>query len=331
MKAHPLTMLFLMTGILLPVIFSCSDLKQKTPAMPRTRIFTNDYLNPQRNPQTEESLKEKINEAGLFMHWDYLKKYLKSEVLIETKIEDESAIPVGKSRIGGLPDLPGNVEWFTDDTGKPLSFIAQFNMSDLQPYDKSGMLPASGILYFFYTSMQEAWGDDIHDRDMFRVYYYDGPEKDLDRRAPPSGMDAAFIYDACGLTFKASVCLPYLEKYYLMQKMTKEELKRYSEAVRNEMYAQSIKLLGYADGLEEMEVRCELIAQGKSAYHIPEGDDPAELAKQADGWTLLFQADSDERESGMMWGDGGRLYFWIKTEDLENKRFDRCWMILQSA
>jgi uncharacterized protein YwqG len=31
----------------------------------------------------------------------------------------------------------------------------------------------------------------------------------------------------------------------------------------------------------------------------------------------------------MMWGDGGRLYFWIPRESLAQRRFEDVWMILQ--
>ena len=45
-------------------------------------------------------------------------------------------------------------------------------------------------------------------------------------------------------------------------------------------------------------------------------------------WLLLFQLGSSE-ESEMMWGDGGKLYFWIREQDLSALRFDNVWMVLQ--
>ena len=45
-------------------------------------------------------------------------------------------------------------------------------------------------------------------------------------------------------------------------------------------------------------------------------------------WRLLLQIDSDEN-CEMMWGDVGRIYFWIKTEDLKNRDFEKVWLILQ--
>jgi len=41
-----------------------------------------------------------------------------------------------------------------------------------------------------------------------------------------------------------------------------------------------------------------------------------------------MQIDSDDNAS-MMWGDVGRLYFWILRDELQNKNFDASWMVLQ--
>ena len=50
---------------------------------------------------------------------------------------------------------------------------------------------------------------------------------------------------------------------------------------------------------------------------------------QAPELCLLLQVDSDEA-AGMMWGDLGRLYFWIRRDDLDERRFDRCELVFQS-
>lgn len=31
----------------------------------------------------------------------------------------------------------------------------------------------------------------------------------------------------------------------------------------------------------------------------------------------------------MIWGDSGRIYFWIKEKDLKAKKFEKAWMISQ--
>ncbi len=44
---------------------------------------------------------------------------------------------------------------------------------------------------------------------------------------------------------------------------------------------------------------------------------------------LLTQINSEEDKTGMMWGDAGRLYFWMKKQDLKYLDFDKYWLILQ--
>jgi uncharacterized protein YwqG len=46
------------------------------------------------------------------------------------------------------------------------------------------------------------------------------------------------------------------------------------------------------------------------------------------GWRLLLQLDSDNN-LGWMWGDAGRLYFWISENALRGRRFEDVWMVCQ--
>jgi uncharacterized protein YwqG len=43
---------------------------------------------------------------------------------------------------------------------------------------------------------------------------------------------------------------------------------------------------------------------------------------------LLLQIDSDDA-LGSVWGDLGRVYFWIRDQDLAARRFDRIWHVMQ--
>lgn len=49
----------------------------------------------------------------------------------------------------------------------------------------------------------------------------------------------------------------------------------------------------------------------------------------APGQLLLLQLDSSEEESGWMWGDCGRLFFWIRPEDLGACNFDHVKLVLE--
>lgn len=93
------------------------------------------------------------------------------------------------------------------------------------------------------------------------------------------------------------------------------------------------KLLGHPDQIQgDMQLECQLVSNGLYCGDSTGYQDPKRkiLEKSVKDWRLLFQVDSDE-SCGMMWGDVGRLYFWIKKDDLKNKDFEKAWMILQCS
>jgi uncharacterized protein YwqG len=89
-------------------------------------------------------------------------------------------------------------------------------------------------------------------------------------------------------------------------------------------------LLGVATPVQDvMEVECELASSGVAFRDRPQ--DPGgvmALETRAREWRLLLQVESDGN-AGMMWGDAGCLYFWIREQDLLARRFDRTWTLFQ--
>jgi uncharacterized protein YwqG len=92
------------------------------------------------------------------------------------------------------------------------------------------------------------------------------------------------------------------------------------------------RLLGWPREIQnEMSLEVQLVTSGvytgdSSGYEGPRAD---RLRGGAADWMLLLQVDSDEKGPGWMWGDAGRIYFWIRKRDLMNRRFDDVWTILQ--
>src|SRR5205807_1135058 len=62
---------------------------------------------------------------------------------------------VGASRIGGDPDLPKGTPW-PMHAGKPLSFVAQFDLAEVARAGKVG-LPKKGLLSFFVSEDLDAY------------------------------------------------------------------------------------------------------------------------------------------------------------------------------
>jgi uncharacterized protein YwqG len=52
------------------------------------------------------------------------------------------------------------------------------------------------------------------------------------------------------------------------------------------------------------------------------------ILAELEEWVLLFQYDSDDG-SGIMFGDAGIVYFWIKADDLAAGNFTDVWAITQ--
>ena len=93
------------------------------------------------------------------------------------------------------------------------------------------------------------------------------------------------------------------------------------------------RLFGYAEPIQSpaMGLECELVSNGLYCGDSRGYNDPRakQLAQNAGDWELLLQLDSDSENTDMMWGDMGRLFFWIKKADLQKRNFENCWMISQ--
>lgn len=291
---------------------------------------TVDFYNQTAPLLTTEDWKLKFQEAGLKHHWQKFEPLLRSEIAIQPENVVDTEIKVGQSKIGGQPDLPKNQIWFKDNNGKSLSFLAQINLSETRAFDKTNQLPTTGLLYFFYSAEQEAWGFDPNDKDKFKVFYFNGDVVDLIRTDFPFDLPEHARYKSCKLSFGNSVSIPNWESEVVNGMLSSEEQDAYLKLT---VEGEITKLLGHSDNIQgTMEEECQLVSNGlycgdPSGYNDPRA---AELSKDADQWILLFQMDSIDK-AGMMWGDVGRVYFWIKREDLEKKNFNKSWFILQCS
>lgn len=54
-----------------------------------------------------------------------------------------------QSKWWGAADLPSDWDYPRNEEGEPLHFLCQIRCEELIPYDKQGLLPHAGMLYFF--------------------------------------------------------------------------------------------------------------------------------------------------------------------------------------
>ena len=260
--------------------------------------------------------------------WQASGAYLRRAIYARTDLETE--VPVGGSRLGGVPDFPAELQWFCRDSGRPLSFLGQINLQEVSPLDEAHELPDRGLLYFFYDYSQEdggmPWGFDPADRDGFRAYWYDGPMDALSPRQAPEDLDEELIFPQAALQFSAGEELPDPDSDLLLTAdLPDEETEDFFDYL-DEIEEPGTKLLGHARCQQYgMELQCASVTQGN---YLGNGENFLSNPELAKPWRLLFQLDSED-DANMMWGDCGMLYFWMRQEDLQARRFDRAWMILQ--
>jgi uncharacterized protein YwqG len=258
-------------------------------------------------------------------HLDYLNS-LRKPAIVLARSEGNAF-----SKLGGLPQMPDELNW-PKWNGKPLAFICQIALGEIG-CARLG-LPDSGQLFVFYDQEQRTWGFDPKDRGSWRVLYTArGIEECRERFAPP-GLDVVYRTKAIGYT--AAQTYPDLqdERVYaldLSDKARDEYIDLCSDAPGVHPFHW---MFGYPMPIQNngMDLECQLASNGLYCGDSSAYDDPrcVLLEPGRSEWLMLLQIDSDD-DAEMMWGDVGMLYFWIKRRDLEQRRFDDCWMILQCS
>ena len=99
-----------------------------------------------------------------------------NSIRLNTNYVDEK-LPVGASKFFGAPDIYEGFEWPTievDGEEYDMPFIGQINLRDAATYDLDGLLPKTGMLYFFYDLDEMPYAPD--DLNACKVIYHDGDE-----------------------------------------------------------------------------------------------------------------------------------------------------------
>jgi uncharacterized protein YwqG len=267
---------------------------------------------------------------------------------------DNRPVDRGGSKLGGLPDLPPELDW-PEWNRRPLAHLAQIDLREIAALDEDDVLPVGWLWFFwdaisvaFWTSGNEygeqaGWGTDASDRGSARGLLA-GSDLSLSS-ARHDGLPSEGVLPEVAVRFDRQLTLPPWESSLVQAlDLDRYELDRYVElslalgvaetgsanATEYEL-SPNHRLLGHPDQLQsDMAVECELVTSGLSWSDYSGGLQP-EIANRALDWRLLLQLGSDEDRLGVMWGDVGRLYFWIREQDLRARHFDEAWLLLQCA
>ena len=250
-------------------------------------------------------------------------------------IEDTSdALPTGTSKFGGLPDLPTNTAWPKKE-GKALNFLAQIRLADVKAQDEEHLLPTSGLLSFFYDADEQPYGAKEQFGGWRVLYFAEGTPLAV-AAAPDNlisdGDGGVTEQHAIGFTPKATWPV-WDDPAYKTLNLTEEARETFhTEKVQEVFYdinslleQTDSHLLGLAASVQgDVRAECQEWANGLT-YEEAKAQG---LLDRRDDWQLLLQLDSDE-SMNWMWGDVGSIYFMIRREDLQARRFENAWLIMQ--
>lgn len=229
----------------------------------------------------------------------------------------------GFSKLGGDPELPDSIEWPADH-GQPYTFVGQIELAGLGADNGMEWLPHSGRLYAFVN--EERYGFP----DLVRVVF--STEAAGQARLSPPG--AARPFHERRVAFEAYRSLPSLDWLGVDLAdldLSSEELEQLT-AAPDAPFGDELqhRIGGYPSEIqdEQMAITCELMRRGLPPEHEGTEITPA-IERASKQWRLLLQVDSDPALK-MNWGDGGRLYVFIREKDAVAGEFSRTVTISQT-
>jgi uncharacterized protein YwqG len=306
-----------------------------------------------------EHFRSLMADAGLSKYIDDILRLTRNSIRIKRKAAPHDDLKIGQSKIGGCPDLPPSLHWPWYNYNKsllfepeqraipniiiptPLAFIAQINLADVSAYDTDGLLPHTGMLYFFYDALNQPGGFGPSDPNGYKVVYCNGIDPEcLKRTALPDELAEECRFTALQLKCCREITLPRPESVDLHKLgMSWLEQSAYHDVYWGFPFVpddadqyEKHRILGYPD-IEQDDVfkQAEMDSTGRpiADYETPD------VLEAATGWQLLLQVGSVEMDSktgvvnDMMWGDAGNLYFCIRLSNLEARDFNKVWLVHQ--
>jgi uncharacterized protein YwqG len=231
------------------------------------------------------------------------------------------------ARLGGRPRLPQDVEWPEWEGHGPLSFVGEIDLAALAQLglDAGIPLPKSGFLSCFY--FDGTYDDfkgvvafaDTASRPGARMLHLDGDEVRKGRRAA----DRVPVFDERLLTGQQIMTAPSWEHRVLVEAFGSAG-QDYDEWLAHPVNAEPFTTalaamrdrafpLHQIGGWAAPEQEPVELEAAHAALELGDNWDDARVEREAEGWTLLLQVDSDD---DMCWGDVGKLYWLARRDDL---------------
>ena len=286
----------------------------------------------------DKNLNEKVKKQLKKLNWEVdfniVLRLLKPTISIKTEVAKEK-IKIGKSKFGGLPDLPKETEW-PNLNGFPFAFIGQINLEKIQ-FDIENKLPKKGILYFFFSTNQTDYQFDSLNK-IHKVLFFNENFNDLKTQDYPINYNELAKFKECKIEFSEHYSLPSYQNYQIIENgFSDEDENLLFEA--NELICEITganqdvghQVLGNANAVQG-DVSYWWANQNYNVQNEVSEENKTEIQKNEKEIILLLQIDMlDENPEFHKYGASGGIYFGIKKQDLENGNFENTKFVIQNS
>lgn len=251
-----------------------------------------------------EEIRQVIEDHDFKDHAEAIMARLRPALRLRTSPAETQDLSLGGSRMGGSPDLPPAQRW-PENRGRPMEFLAQLDLAAAHRICPLPDLPERGWICA-YCDVERLYERATIDEQFWRLTYFDGETRSLRRTEHPG--DPVERFRLCAVQIEREDCVPDVAAT-LRRRISgnyEDVYRALSESINEAWDYNPVHRLGGYPVLIQT--------------HRPSGA-PA-------GSEFLLQIDTDQ-DVGFMWGDLGRVYFWITPRDLKARRFDRAWSIDQ--
>lgn len=285
------------------------------------------------NP-TKEILTKKISECYESPFKEFLTSLIKPAINI--KLSRENPAIIGFSKMGGVPLIEKGEVWpRSKNDGPPLLFLLQIDLIDLTEFDIENDFPKEGLLSFYFSA--DSWEEGLvrfYDKkeslvlaDLPEEYFAEEKRQKLPVWKRVFTRESLFcLFKEFKVEFELEYQIPNYDSVQV-ELYEKRNSKRIYDFQTNDHLIEKYfldndgfgmhHLLGYYSALQDSKYE---LARVHFDWFQRKSSVEADL-KEAQKWRILLKLGSDNL-TGMNWVDAGHLFFFIKHNDLENRKFD---------
>jgi hypothetical protein len=263
---------------------------------------------------------------------------IKPAIGIFTKKLEFDSLEIGKSKIGGKPDLPIDFNW-PKVNNSDLIFCAQYNISEFKKFDKEDILPKKGMFYVFIGINEESNGFSINQKDS-KIFYIENL-LNLERKEFPISISEERKIEPAEIQFLENLTIPDDENYKLFYFNEKYD-DFYFDFYQDTIDYISDELNGFMDNMhqilgEDKSIQSSVVYEfSRNELNIKNDEEYSEkwneILENSKSFSSLIQLDCCDSNTNLSkFGGSGVFYIELKTDELKNLNFENLKLSFQTT